>query len=51
MMRPGWTYGGQVGEFRAGRIDARRTSSPRPWHGFRWGDTFYAMGYAAGCVR
>lgn len=49
MTRPAWTYG-IPGEYRAGRADARRTPGARFWHGHRWGDIFYAAGYAAGCL-
>lgn len=50
MTRPFWSYG-IPGEIRAGRADARRTRNPRPWHGMRYGDVFYAAGFVAGCIR
>lgn len=49
VMRPAWSYG-MRGEIRAGWLDARRTSRPRPWHGRRYGDPFYALGYALGAL-
>jgi hypothetical protein len=39
------------GEFRAGWLDARRTTGARPWHGRRFGDAYYSAGYAAGALR
>lgn len=33
-------------EYRAGRLDGHRSPHARPWHGWRYGDTAYGLGYA-----
>lgn len=45
-----WSIGWR-GEIRAGWHDARRTSGAAWWHGRRFGDAFYAAGYALGAIR
>lgn len=49
MWRPMWSYGIRE-EIRAGLADARRTPGARWHHGRRWGDAFYALGYAVGAL-